>query len=254
MKHSYPMNSAVRWHPDERVIGVVGVAPWATLDFYEKVLRQTTAAKDWQHVRVVLDSNPKIPSRGRHLELDETDPTPYLRESIEALHGFGADLIVVPCNTAHYFYDGFTAGVEVPVIHMIGATVAEVVESAPKARRVGILGSRTTVGKRLYEPFLAASERSSVYLEHRQSEVSAIIERVKVGDTGGETTSQFEALVAEMADHGADVVVLGCTELSLLDGVRSSLPLVDSNAALASAALAAALNPETAVPTRQAET
>src|SRR4051812_28423752 len=99
-----PRSENVWWPDDERVLGVLGVAPAATADFFVKLTSLTHARKDWEHVRVLIDSNPKIPSRGRHLELGETDPSPYLREGIEALLAQGAALVALPCNTAHILY------------------------------------------------------------------------------------------------------------------------------------------------------
>ncbi len=82
---AYPMNDVYRWDPAEGVIGVLGVAPAATADFFRRITALIPARKDWEHVRVIIDSNPKLPSRGRHLELGETDPSPYLREGIRGL-------------------------------------------------------------------------------------------------------------------------------------------------------------------------
>ena len=129
MSPAYPMNATYRWDPAEGIIGVVGVAPAATADFYQRLVALTTAAKDWEHVRVLIDSNPKIPSRGRHLELGEADPSPFIRAAISALAARGATVIAVPCNTAHILYPRFADGAPGLVVHLIEVTVAAMVRT-----------------------------------------------------------------------------------------------------------------------------
>ncbi len=92
---AYPMNEVVHWPRSEKILGVVGVAPAATLDFYQK-LSERKVEKDWQHLRVIIDVNPKIPSRGRHFDLGETDPVPFFQKSIASLEFQGADIVVIP--------------------------------------------------------------------------------------------------------------------------------------------------------------
>lgn len=143
--------------PREKVVGVLGLAPYATADFYRKLLESTPAKKDWEHVRVLIDGNCKIPSRGRHLELGEEDPTPHIREAIVGLGRQGADFVVIPCNTAHYFYEGFTRGIDVKVPHMIEETARAVRQRLPEIRRVGLLASKITTTFKLYDRFLGPS-------------------------------------------------------------------------------------------------
>ena len=92
------------WRKKEKVLGVLGLSPYATIDFLRKLADETPAKKDWEHIRVIMDLNTKIPSRGRALELGEEDPTMYMNKSIKELSRNGADLVVIPCNTSHYFY------------------------------------------------------------------------------------------------------------------------------------------------------
>ena len=102
------MNNKPYWERQELIIGILGLAPYATIDFLKKLADATPAKKDWEHIRLLIDMNTKIPSRGRALELGEEDPTPYMKKAIRDLHKNGADFIVIPCNTAHFFYDKVT--------------------------------------------------------------------------------------------------------------------------------------------------
>jgi aspartate racemase len=96
-----PLGGEVDWPIDEGTLGIVGVAPWATLEFCKVLYTRVLATKDWHYPRVIVDINTKLPSRGRYFQLGETDPSPAIKESISELHLQGATVVVVPCNTAH---------------------------------------------------------------------------------------------------------------------------------------------------------
>lgn len=230
---AYPMNDVVRWDPREGVIGVVGVAPLATVDFCRRVVQLTPARKDWEHVRVIVDSNPKIPSRGRHLELGETDPSPFIRATIKALHAMGATVAAVPCNTAHILYDRFATGASIPVVNMIDATVeALVARVGHPPRRLAVLGSRQTLAYNLYGSRLSSRGGGYLDMAHVQDEVSALIELVKQGGDLFEGRSRLQRALNQCA--GADAFVIGCTELSvILDEHATAVPVIDANTELA---------------------
>jgi aspartate racemase len=239
---SYPMNDAVHWDPEEGVIGVVGVAPLATVDFYRRLVELTPARKDWQHVRVLIDSNPKIPSRGRHLELGETDPTPFIRDTIAALAAQGATVAAVPCNTAHILYDGFATGAPISVPHMIDVTVGALLHRLQRPpARLAVLGSRLTLAHDLYGGRLRARGGGCLDMGAVQAEVSALIELVKQGGDLDEGRRRLATVLRTCERAGADAFAIGCTELSVLvspDAVEA--PIVDANTELALACLALA--------------
>ena len=121
-----PEPSLAGWDPCEGTIGVVGVAPWATLDFCRAVYSLVDAEKDWHYPRLLIDANAKIPSRGRYLELGERDPSPLIRETIDELAEQGATVVAVPCNTAHLLYDRWASGARVAVPNLIEVTADRV--------------------------------------------------------------------------------------------------------------------------------
>jgi aspartate racemase len=100
------MNSEVSWDKNEKTIGVLGLSPFATLDFCSKFFNRSLQ-KEWLYPRMLMDMHTKIPSRGRFFELGETDPVPYIKDAIKKLHEHGADFIVIPCNTVHILYNRF---------------------------------------------------------------------------------------------------------------------------------------------------
>ena len=134
MPRILPENGPVQWSEQEGAIGVVGVAPWATVDFCRAVYSLIDAEKDWHYPRLIVDANSKIPSRGRHLQLGERDPSPFIKLTIEELARQGATVVVVPCNTAHILYERWAVDAPVPVPHIVDVTVEAAIQTG--ARRV----------------------------------------------------------------------------------------------------------------------
>ena len=230
----YPMNEVYRWSPAEGIIGVMGVAPTATADFYQRITALTPARKDWEHVRVLIDSNPKLPSRGRHLELGETDPSPFIRAGIDALIARGATVVAVPCNTAHVLYSRYAAGAEQQIPNMIDAAVAQLVarcEGAP--RQLAVLGSRHTVAYDLYGKRLQPLNGGCCSIPAPlQTEVSSIIEAVKQGCDLAAAALRVQAVMLTLVE--ADAFVIACTELSAVARQEwVDVPLIDASDALA---------------------
>ena len=221
------MNTEVSWPRDQGVIGVLGVAPMATADFFMK-LADRPVHKDWDHARVFIDSNPKIPSRGRFLELGETDPVPYLREGITGLLNLGATVVAIPCNTAHIFYERYSAGFDSCIPNMIDL----VAEKAKAHNLVSplVLASKATINHELYTRAFHKLGIQSIDFPD-QGLVSQAIEMVKQNRHDSEICERIKRAVASF--DGVDSVVLGCTELGMVVPQIESLFLLDSNKILA---------------------
>ncbi len=231
---NFTNNKEVYWDSNEKTIGILGLAPYATANFYQCIIDATTAKKDWEHIRVLIDNNPKIPSRGRCLELGETNPSPYIRDAIIRLHKYGADFVIIPCNTAHYFYDEFTKDLEIHVPNMIEETSKYIVKNFENIQKIGLLSSRTTVKYHLYEKFLSPFNIKLITLPEEQNKISEIIEQVKIGNDGVVTKKNINVIINKLILKGAEGIIVGCTELSLIINERDfSIPIFDSNKILA---------------------
>ena len=237
------MNKEVNWNPDEKIIGVVGVAPAATADFYTKLIQLTPAKKDWEHVRVIVDSNPKIPSRGRFFDLGETDPVPYIRQSIEQLIQVGASIIAVPCNTAHVLYERYMTGFTISIPNMISLTVERVIQQSPiKPKKATVFASKTTVEHGLYNKAFKQHGIIVNDTSNHQIEISALIEKVKQGFSIALLRKEMSHLLNSYQEE-SDVFILGCTELSLLiENHYQGIAVIDSNMTLAESCLKMANN------------
>ncbi len=234
-----PPGGEVDWPASEGTLGVVGVAPWATLEFCRELYERVRASKDWHFPRVLIDVNTKIPSRGRHLQLGEADPSEAIAATIRQLAAEGATVAVVICNTAHILYERWATGSPVPVLDIIEETI--VAAGASGAACVAPLVSASLADRDLYGLRARARGLSCRALPAGgQQLVERLIESVKVsGSFGRAGETDLRALLGELAASGVDTVVAGCTELSGVRRIAASagLRFVDSNAALAEAAL-----------------
>lgn len=238
----------------EKVIGVLGgLGPWATLDLFEKILRLTPARTDQEHLRILIDNNPKIPDRSPAIFGVGEDPTPALVATARNLERAGADFLVIPCNTAHAFYDPIQAAVSIPVLHIMDEVAAAAREEIPALRAVGVLATAATVTSGLFH---RAFTRTGVDVispdETGQETVNRAIYGVKAGAMGAEVTRALKDVAADLVAGGAQAIVLGCTELPfVLKPHDLAVPMLDSNLILARAAVrTATASPVPVVPHR----
>src|SRR5215469_1864834 len=118
------------------------MGPEATVDFLRRIVEATPARDDADHIRVLVDNNPKIPSRiAALIEGTGEDPTPVLVSMAQGLERQGADFLTVPCNTAHYYLPTIARGVRIPVLDMVALSTARLGTLSPKPKRVGMLAS-----------------------------------------------------------------------------------------------------------------
>lgn len=237
------MKNEVYWDPNEKTIGIVGIAPYATADFYRKIIDATPAKKDWENIRILIDNNPKIPSRGRAIELGETDPSPQILDTINELGDRGADFAVIPCNTVHYFFDSFSKGTNIPVLNFIEETANYVVNFMPEIKNVGLIASKITTQYKLYDKYLSSKGVVVHTLPEEQQTISEIIESVKVGNKEFSDVEKVRAIALKLIEKGIEALILGCTEISLLlhDG-DLSVPIFDSNEVMAKVCVRKAQN------------
>lgn len=202
-------------------LGVVGgVGPAATIDFMGKVISNTHAVRDQDHIRMVVDHNPQIPDRTANLLHHDADPTVALFASCKRLEADGAQAIAIPCNTAHAYVEHMQPHLQVPIVNMLDETMYHVREHYGVTKTVGLLATAGTVASRVYH---AAAERESIRLiaptpEFQDKVTSAIYGRhgIKAGFTRGRCREELLSAVAHLAELGAEVLILGCTELPLV--------------------------------------
>jgi aspartate racemase len=212
-----------RFAPVERPfkLGVVGgVGPAATVDFLHKVVRSTPARRDQDHLRLLVEQNPQIPDRTEHLVGEGMDPTLALYATCRKLQAGEADLIAIPCNTAHAFVEEIQSHLDVPIINMLTVTVSHVREAFPALRKVGLLATTGTIASGVYRKELEEHGLEEVVphpdLQARVMEAIYGPRGVKAGFTSGQCLDDIGAAIDDLVAQGVEIVILGCTELPLL--------------------------------------
>jgi aspartate racemase len=222
----------------KKTLGIIGgVGPLATMFIGEMIVRLTKASKDQEHVHTIIDNDTSIPDRTAYiLDSSKENPVPVLQKDAIKLAQAGADVICIPCNTAHTFYDELVDASPVPVLHMIRET-AHYAKSIG-AKRVGILATDGTIFSKVYQTAIEEQGLEPVIPnEEIQAKVMSVIyDYVKAGKDV--SIAQWEEIASHMKALNCDNVVLGCTELSI---VNKELKLgnyyIDSLIVLAEAAI-----------------
>jgi len=244
-----------RFAPIERPfkLGVVGgVGPAATVDFLNKVVRATPARRDQDHLQLLVEQNPQIPDRTEHLIGEGMDPTLALYATCKKLQAGEADLIAIPCNTAHAFVEEIQAHLEIPIMNMLTVTVRHVRESFPTLKKVGLLATTGTVSSGVYRRALEDHGLQEVAprpaLQARVMEAVYGPRGVKAGFTSGPCLDDISAAIDDLVAQGVEVIILGCTELPLLfadlevtSGTGKRVTLVDPTDILAKRCVATAM-------------
>ena len=224
----------------KKSIGILGgMGPLATADLLRKITLHTRAACDADHIRVFIDSNPAIPDRTAAILSGGTDPVPEMTRALRSLEKCGADCIIMPCNTAHYFLPRLQALTGIPFISMLEAT-AKACAAAYPGKTAAILGTRGTLKTRLYHDALAAQGVPALTPdEAEQDELMRLIyDVVKANRPLAPEAQAWASLLEGLCARGADYFILGCTELPLLaDTLPHPGPFIDPTAELARAAI-----------------
>ena len=231
--------------PARKTVGILGgMGPEATVDLMRRVIAGTPARDDADHIRMLVDSNPGVPSRIEALiDCTGESPVPCLVEMARGLERQGADFLVIPCNTAHHYHTEVAAAVDVPVLNLVEMTTREACGVCPDLTRAGLLASSALQRIRLYEPWF---ERLGVGVLYPGSEIQrALMALIRAVKAGRYTTAQVAACdraAEDLKAQGAQCLVVACTELSVIaERLNTDLPVCDAADVLARAVIREAL-------------
>ena len=225
---------------EKKTIGILGgMGPLATADLFQKIVLLTKADTDREHIRVYIDSNANIPDRTAAILSGGEDPVPEMASALRNLEKCGADCIIMPCNTAHYFLPRLQAMTKIPFLSILTAA-AEACKAQFPGKTVGILATRGTLAANLYQEALA--QAGVPYLvpdaPAQDALMRVIYDGVKAGKGPDSYRADFLTVLEQMSAGGAEVFLLGCTELPLAaEALNIALPTVDPTAELAKAAI-----------------
>ena len=223
---------------DGRVTGVVGVlggmGPLATIDFLRKMVAATPATADQEHVPVVVSSIPQVPDRTEAFRGAGPSPRQAMVASGRRLADAGVGLVVMPCNTAHLWFDELQRELGLPMLHLVDAAIEDAMALADGTRRIGLLATDATLASGLYVNRRAGPVH---WLLPTAGEMLELVMPGIAAVKAGELQQGRELLAtsaARLQQRGAVALVLGCTEIPLvLDATNSPLPVIDATASLA---------------------
>lgn len=222
-----------------KTLGVLGgLGPMSGIYFCELLTSHTLANKDQDHINIMLSSRADTPDRTSFiLGTSDKNPVHVMMSEVNKLIGAGADVIAIPCNTAHYFYDTISAAASVPVINIIKQTALFCKRSG--MTRIGLLSTEGTVRSKSYEDICALAGIECIVPDEKDRNVISdmIYNDIKAGRTPD--MDRFLSIVDSLERGGCESVILGCTELSLLKkmGALDNTMCIDSLEVLAYSAI-----------------
>lgn len=197
-------------------LGVIGgLGPIATAYFMELVIKMTDAERDQEHIEMIVYNFPKIPDRTAYiLGQSRENPVDSMIAIGKKLEAQGADYIAIPCVTAHYFHKELSESIRIPILHAIRETGEEILKK--KVGTVGLMATDGTVQsgifqKQLEEMGLKVLAPES---EYQRLVMDIIYKNVKAGNPPD--IDKFNRVSRHLRERGAKILILGCTELSLI--------------------------------------
>ena len=198
---------------EKKSIGIIGgMGPMATVELFRLIVANTKSSADQDHIHIYIDNNTQISDRTQAILHGGKSPVPEIVASAEKLEQAGADLLLMPCNTSHYFIDEIQRQVSLKIHNMIEETAAAVYKAGYK--KAGLLATTGTVKGRIYEKY---SEKYGIEIlspdfEEQEILMRFIYEGVKAGNTGFDVRG-INKVVDSLTKRGAETIILGCTEL-----------------------------------------
>ncbi|PTX61342.1 aspartate/glutamate racemase family protein [Sulfitobacter mediterraneus] len=213
-----------------QTIGILGgMGPEATILLQRKLVEAVPARDDCDHIPLLIDMNPQVPSRIAHLiEGTGADPGPTLAAMARRLQTVGAVALAMPCNTAHHYAEAITAAVDIPLLNMVELAADHAAETLGSGGCVGMLASPAVRGTRLFETAFEARGLSVIW----PKEDDAMLAAIRAIKVEGPTTAVRQTLRAaseELAAAGGMLQFVACSEFSLIaDSVAPNVSAVDT--------------------------
>ena len=231
---------------NEKVIGILGgMGPEATLDCFGKIIKNTPAKNDQEHLRVVIDSNPKVPDRTAAIIGEGESPAGIMVQGCRILEKAGADFVIIPCVSAHFFLKEVQSQINLPILSIFDAVAETIAEYHPNLKKVGLMATSGTVSGGLFQKRLADSGIETVIPDDKaQSRVMAAIYDIKNAQatrSRADITADLISVAQNLITYGphkAQGIIAGCTEIPLaLSREHLLAPYFDSLLLLARAAI-----------------
>lgn len=210
----------------KQAVGVIGgVGPMATVYYMQRVIEMTKAGCDQEHINMLVFNDCDIPDRTAFItEKSPDNPLPVMVEDAKRLEAAGCEFVVIPCNTAHYFYDELEQAVEIPVVNIVEETIRYAKARVQDLSCVGIMATTGTIVTGTYQKYAERAGLSFAVLD--ENEQNLLMQIIYDGVKAGKPVprADFDRVANHLRAKGAQCLILGCTELSVL---KRDLPIND---------------------------
>lgn len=210
----------------KQAVGVIGgVGPMATVYYMQRVIEMTKAGCDQEHINMLVFNDCDIPDRTAFItEKSPDNPLPVMVEDAKRLEAAGCAFVVIPCNTAHYFYDELEQAVEIPVVNIVEETIRYAKARVQDLSCVGIMATTGTIVTGTYQKYAERAGLSFAVPDENEQDLlmQIIYDGVKAGKPV--PRADFDRVANHLRAKGAQCLILGCTELSVL---KRDLPIND---------------------------
>lgn len=196
-----------------------GMGTLATENFVQELNRLSAASKDQDYLNYVVYNKASIPDRTDYiLDNNAPSPIPFLASGLQKLVAIDPDFIVMPCNTAHFFYDELAESIDVPFLNMIDETVKELISrGAEKGMKIGIAATEGTIKSKIYEDKLNEAGFDSYVPNKELQQIVNDLIYVDIKQNSDVNMPRYNKMVSYFEAEQCDYVVLGCTELSIFN-------------------------------------
>ena len=210
----------------KQAVGVIGgVGPMATVYYMQRVIEMTKAGCDQEHINMLVFNDCDIPDRTAFItEKSPDNPLPVMVEDAKRLEAAGCEFVVIPCNTAHYFYDELEQALEIPVVNIVEETIRYAKARVQDLSCVGIMATTGTIVTGTYQKY---AERAGLsFAVPDEDEQDLLMQIIYDGVKAGKPVprADFDRVANHLRAKGAPCLILGCTELSVL---KRDLPIND---------------------------
>lgn len=223
-----------------KVVGIMGgMGPEAGADIFLKITEATHAKCDDEHLHIIMDSNPWMPSRQDAILHGTESPVPAMTAQARNLINAGAEVLIIGANTAHYFLDEVAKNVDVPFVNIIDEATKEAMRQVPGIKKIGILASNGAVKAGIYN---RSCEKFGIEVVPLPDDLQHLLHQAIVDpEYGLKYAGRTDRSVADakaagdyLVQQGAEALVMGCTEIPLILGDTAfPVPLIDPNEAMA---------------------
>ena len=212
-------------------LGVLGgMGPAAGAEFMVRLVAQTPAKTDQEHIPTILWSNPTVPDRSTSMRNGDDRPLPYLLDGIKGLKAAGCNLIVIPCNTAHFWFPKFST-LDVQILHIVDSVADALRDVNVIDSKIGVMGTQATIELELYQSRLNKQGWNCIVPSKLEMDtlVQPAIDLIKANRIE-EAHLMLMTVINSLINNGATAVVLGCTEipLAIRENQFLEVPLINS--------------------------